>query len=39
MAGELGMLPRQSSAMAKQAFWIGQLNALYVYYAARRPGA
>ncbi|MEU8265364.1 hypothetical protein AB0C02_32790 [Micromonospora sp. NPDC048999] len=39
LAGELGMLPRRSSAMAKQAFWIGQLNALYVYYAARRPGS
>ncbi|RLK24702.1 hypothetical protein DER29_2633 [Micromonospora sp. M71_S20] len=39
LAVELGMLPRRSSAMAKQAFWIGQLNALYAFYTARRSGA
>jgi hypothetical protein len=39
LASELGMLPRRSSAVAKQDFWIGQLNSLYAYYAATRPGA
>lgn len=39
LAAESGMLQRRSSAMAKQAFWIGQLNALYAYYAARRQDA
>lgn len=39
LAVELGMLPRRPSAMAKQAFWIGQLNALYAFYAAKRSGA
>jgi hypothetical protein len=39
LAVELGMLPRRSSAMAKQAFWIGQLNALYAFYGAKRSGA
>lgn len=37
LAVELSMLPRRSSAIAKQAFWIGQLNALYAYYASSRP--
>jgi hypothetical protein len=32
LAVELGMLPRRSSALAKQEFWTGQLNALYAYY-------
>jgi hypothetical protein len=39
LAVELGMLPRRSSAPVKQAFCIGQLNALYSYYAARRQDA
>ncbi|BEL06320.1 hypothetical protein Q0Z83_045110 [Actinoplanes sichuanensis] len=39
LAVELGVLPQRSSAMAKQAFWIGQLNALYAFYKAKRSGA
>lgn len=39
LAGELGMLPHRPSAVTKQTFWIGQLNALYAYYAAKRSGA
>ncbi|MFI2276571.1 hypothetical protein ACH45F_29860 [Catenuloplanes sp. NPDC020197] len=38
LAVELGMLSRRSSAMAKQDFWIGQINALYAFYAVRRSG-
>jgi len=33
LAVELGMLPRRSSALAKQEFWIEQVKALYAYYA------
>jgi hypothetical protein len=36
LAAELGMLPRRSSALAKQEFWIQQVKALYVYYALGR---
>jgi len=39
LAVESGMLPRRSSAIVKQAFWIGQLNALYAYYSAGRSDA
>lgn len=33
LAADLGMLPRRSSAVAKQEFWIQQVKALHTYYA------
>ncbi|MEU8236421.1 hypothetical protein AB0C12_43090 [Actinoplanes sp. NPDC048967] len=39
LAADLGLLPHRSSATVKQAFWVGQLNALYAYYATSRRDA
>jgi hypothetical protein len=36
-AQDLGMLPRNASAMQKLEFWAGQVKALHEYYAAGRP--
>jgi hypothetical protein len=36
-AQDLGMLPRNTSAMQKLEFWAGQVKALHEYYAAGRP--
>lgn len=33
LAVQLGMLPPRSSALMKQRFWIGQVKALFAYYA------
>lgn len=35
-AQDLGMLPRNASAMQKLEFWAGQVKALHEYYAAGR---
>jgi hypothetical protein len=37
-AQDLGMLPRNASAMQKLEFWAGQVKALHEYYAPGRPG-
>jgi hypothetical protein len=37
-AQDLGMLPRNASAMQKLEFWAGQVKALHEYYSAGRPG-
>ena len=37
-AQDLGMLPRNASAMQKLEFWARQVKALHKAYAARRPG-
>lgn len=37
-AQDLGMLPRNASAMQKLEFWAGQVKALHEYYAAGRTG-
>jgi hypothetical protein len=36
-AQDLGMLPRNVSAMQKLEFWAGQVKTLHEYYAAGRP--
>jgi hypothetical protein len=33
LAAEFDMLSRRASVLAKQRFWIGQVNALFAYYA------
>ena len=37
-AQDLGMLPRNASAMQKLEFWAGQVKALHEYYAVKPPG-
>ena len=37
-AQDLGMLPRNASAIQKLEFWAGQVKAQHEYYAAARPG-
>jgi hypothetical protein len=37
-AQDLGILPRNSSAMQKLEFWTGQVKALHEYYAAGQAG-
>lgn len=36
-AQDLGLLPRNASAMQKLEFWAGQAKALHEYYAPERP--
>jgi hypothetical protein len=36
LAHQLGLLPRHASKDAKEAFWVGQVNGIYAFYARSR---